>query len=59
MPAKKNDKETKVKKIVAEEVSLDTLSVEEKKPAPKKQYINHDNDEEDDGDWGMPSKKIP
>lgn len=59
MSAKKNNEE-KNKKIAALEVSLDSISVEEKKPtpAPKKIYMNRDEDEEETGnDWGMPTKK--
>lgn len=60
MSAKKTNEE-KNKKIAALEVNLDSISVEDKKPAPavKKPYINHNNNEEDEGggDWEMPSKK--
>jgi hypothetical protein len=59
MSAKKNNEE-KNKKIAALEVSLDSISVEEKKPAPapKKIYMNRDEDEDESGnDWGMPTKK--
>ena len=57
MSAKKTS-ETKEKKIVVEEVSLDAMVLEDKKPAPKKPYINHKSEEED-ADWSMHTKKTP